>query len=43
MIRNNESTMVLAIVAKGLGGAIIYCGVVTALMYPVVKAAGFLG
>lgn len=43
MMWENDSTMVAAMVAKGVGVAAVYCGVVVALMYRVVQAAGFLG
>jgi hypothetical protein len=33
----------MAMVAKGVGAAAAYCSVIVALMYPVVRAAGFLG
>jgi hypothetical protein len=39
----NDSTLVLTMVAKGFGAAAIYCSIVVALMYPVARAAGFLG
>lgn len=43
MMWQNDSTMVLTMVAKGFGAAAVYCSVVAALMYPVARAAGFLG
>ncbi len=43
MMWQNDSTMVLALIARGVGAAAAYCGVVAVLMYPVVRAAGFLG
>jgi|GEM_PF-3485668 len=41
MTQNNAS-LVLTMVAKGVGVAVAYCGVVAVLMYQVVETAGFL-
>jgi hypothetical protein len=35
--------LVFTMAVKGFGAAAAYCGVVVALMYPVARAAGFLG
>jgi hypothetical protein len=43
MMWMSDSTIVLTMVAKGFGAAAVYCSVVVALMYPVARAAGFLG
>lgn len=42
MMWQNDASLVLTMVAKGVGVAVAYCGVVVVLMYRVVEAAGFL-
>jgi hypothetical protein len=43
IMRSNESTMRMVLVAKGFGAAAAYLGAIATLMYPVVQAAGLLG
>jgi len=42
MMRQNDTSLVLTMVAKGFGVAVAYCGVVAVLMYRVVETAGLL-